>query len=408
VIDLLSLAASAETLRPGGQRVAERLLGYGSLAKLTRLVAGDLKRMHELDAGKRIAVAETWTTKRADPDLTRELTAWLASGDDRFVVGATRRWRELLDGDPDLALTSQQVVAIVEVTATSMYAHLSDAQPDERAATHAEVQGVRHLINASHDELVRALAQIAGDLVVTSELSERPLGRVRFNLPVVAAAFTGRSTELGRIDKALKSEDRAVVTQAIAGLGGVGKSQLAARYVELHAEEYEIVAWVSAQDSGVADLARLADRIGVAAGGEVSPADRAQSMIAWLAECEHSWLLVFDNVESAEQLKGLLPRGSAGRVLVTSRDRTLGQFGVLLTVDVFDEDTATDYLVTRAERPGDKQAARELGRALGCLPLALAHAGAYCAEGVSFTEYHAQLTDLPARELFDSHPEVFL
>lgn len=94
-------------------------------------------------------------------------------------------------------------------------------------------------------------------------------------------------------------------------------------------------------------------------------------------------------------------------MLVTSRDRTLGQFGALLTVDVFGEDTATDYLVTRARRPGDEQAARELGRALGFLPLALAHAGAYCAEGVSFADYHAQLADLPARELFDTHPEVF-
>lgn len=210
---------------------------------------------------------------------------------------------------------------------------------------------------------------------------DRPSGVWRFNLPPVAAVFKGRETELGLIDKALKSEERAVVTQAIAGLGGVGKSQLAARYVELHAEEYEIVAWVSAQDGGVADLARLADRVGVVASVEVSPADRAQSVIAWLGECEHSWLLVLDNVQSAGQLEGLLPRGSTGRVLVTSRDRTLGQFGALLTVDVFDEDTATDYLLTRAGRPGDEQAARELARALGFLPLALAHAGAYCAEG---------------------------
>lgn len=126
---------------------------------------------------------------------------------------------------------------------------------------------------------------------------------VRFKLPPVAAAFRGRDTELELIDKALMSEERAVVTQAIAGLGGVGKSQLAARYVELHAEEYEIVAWVSAQDGGVADLARLADRVGVVASAGVSPADRAESVIAWLGECEHSWLLVLDNVESAGQLK---------------------------------------------------------------------------------------------------------
>jgi hypothetical protein len=38
---------------------------------------------------------------------------------------------------------------------------------------------------------------------------------------------------------------------------------------------------------------------------------------------------------------GLRPRGGNGRVLVTSRDRSLRQFGPVLTIDVFDEDTAT-------------------------------------------------------------------
>jgi hypothetical protein len=66
---------------------------------------------------------------------------------------------------------------------------------------------------------------------------------------------------------------------------------------------------------------------------------------------------------------------------VTSRDRALRQFGPALTVDVFDENTATAYLTERAGRPADEQAARELARALGCLPLALSHAAAYCQSG---------------------------
>jgi tetratricopeptide (TPR) repeat protein len=82
------------------------------------------------------------------------------------------------------------------------------------------------------------------------------------------------------------------------------------------------------------------------------------------------------------------------------------QFGPMLSVDVFDENTATTYLTDRANRPGDQRAARELAMALGCLPLALSHAAAYCQSGTTFSDYLELLGELPARALFDSHPEL--
>ena len=200
-------------------------------------------------------------------------------------------------------------------------------------------------------------------------------------------------------------EDRAVVTQAISGLGGVGKSQLAARYIELHAEEYEIVAWIAAEDSGIADLAKLASRLGHV-DEDLAPGELAQLALARLTETSRRWLLVLDNVQSPEQFAGLRPHGGTGRVLVTTRDRGLREFGRLVTLDVFDDDTATRYLRERADRPGGQGAARELARALGCLPLALSDAAAYCSLGMSFGDYHALLHDLPARNLFDRQPEL--
>jgi tetratricopeptide (TPR) repeat protein len=229
--------------------------------------------------------------------------------------------------------------------------------------------------------------------------------RVRFNLPAVAASFTGREAELDALDNALGAADRAVITQAITGLGGVGKSQLAARYVQTRTDGYDVVAWIRAEDGGIADLAALAARVSEFVDRR-SPSERAQLALDWLSDSKQRWLLVLDNVESPKQLDGLLPRSGSGRVLVTSRDRALRQFGPVLTADVFDEDTATGYLTSRAGRPGDELAALELARALGCLPLALSHAAAYCQSGTSFTDYLKLLGDLPARELFDSHPEV--
>jgi len=229
--------------------------------------------------------------------------------------------------------------------------------------------------------------------------------RVRFNLPTVTASFTGRDDELNRLERALAAAKGVVITQAIGGLGGIGKSQLAAAYVRAHVEEYEIVAWVGAEDGAIADLAQLAARLGGGVDG-LAPSDRAQLALEYLAECEQRWLLVLDNVTSAEQLAGLLPSSGNGRVLVTSRDRALRQFGAVLTLDVFDEDTATQYLIDGAQRPDDAAAARLVVQALGCLPLALSHAAAYCAAGTSFDAYLQLLEGLPAPELFDAHPEA--
>jgi tetratricopeptide (TPR) repeat protein len=111
-------------------------------------------------------------------------------------------------------------------------------------------------------------------------------------------------------------------------------------------------------------------------------------------------------VAAPEQLDDCCPSSGNGRVIVTTRDRAMAQFGPALAVDVFDEQTAVDYLLATSGRRQDRDAAARLVRALGFLPLALSHAGAYCAAGTSFDDYLDLLGALPAAELFDDHPEV--
>jgi tetratricopeptide (TPR) repeat protein len=138
----------------------------------------------------------------------------------------------------------------------------------------------------------------------------------------------------------------------------------------------------------------------------LSPVERRDLALERLRPGEERWLLVLDNVESAAQLTDCLPRGGNGRVLVTSRNREVRQFAPVLSLDVFDEQTAVEYLVERAGRPGDRAGAGQVARALGYLPLALSHAAAYCATGTSFDDYLELLDALPAEELFDTNPEA--
>ncbi len=231
------------------------------------------------------------------------------------------------------------------------------------------------------------------------------VSKLWFGVPAVVAAFSGRGDELEAVEEALGVADRVVIAQAITGLGGVGKTQLAARYVHQHGSEYDIVAWIQAQDGGIADLAELAGKLAEPVEG-LSPVERRDLALERLRRAKERWLLVLDNVESAAQLNDCQPRGGNGRVLVTSRNREVRQFAPALSLDVFDEQTAIDYLTEGAERPDDRASAKRLARALGYLPLALSHAAAYCLSGTSFDDYLELLDALPAEELFDSSPEA--
>jgi len=122
--------------------------------------------------------------------------------------------------------------------------------------------------------------------------------------------------------------------------------------------------------------------------------DAAAKALATLAarRGDAPFLLVYDNVPSPELLDGLVPpRGAA--VLVTSRAPDWSGVAQEVFVDTLPEDAAVDFLLRRAGRQ-DADAARRLAVALGCLPLALDHAGAYVRRaGIGFDAYAQRVAD---------------
>ena len=71
-----------------------------------------------------------------------------------------------------------------------------------------------------------------------------------WNVPARNPGFTGRDGLLAEVREHLQSGDRAVV-QALHGLSGVGKTQLAAEYAYRFAGFYGLAWWISAQQSGL-------------------------------------------------------------------------------------------------------------------------------------------------------------
>ncbi len=202
--------------------------------------------------------------------------------------------------------------------------------------------------------------------------------------------FTGREELLQNLRMALASKQPAALTQAIHGLGGVGKTQLAVEYAYCFSHEYEVVWWLAAESPATlaADYAALAQPLTLP---EKDAADQNLAIAAvrrWLNHHD-GWLLVFDNASDVEALRGYLPQATTGHMLITSRNPNWRRFAQPFAVSNFAPEEAIDFLCKRTGQT-DHDAAAKLAEVLGHLPLALTHAAAYIEEtGKPLADYFA-------------------
>ena len=90
-----------------------------------------------------------------------------------------------------------------------------------------------------------------------------PAGRVEYLPRFPARVFTGRKVALAELRHGLAGDGSAVVTQAIYGLGGIGKSELALHYACARRADYRLVWWITADSPAQIEvgLAALAARL---------------------------------------------------------------------------------------------------------------------------------------------------
>ncbi|MGW1681968.1 FxSxx-COOH system tetratricopeptide repeat protein [Saccharopolyspora sp. NPDC002376] len=198
------------------------------------------------------------------------------------------------------------------------------------------------------------------------------------------------------LDEVLDHGDAAVLT----GLGGTGKTELAAAYADRlwTARELDLLVWVNAT-SRQAVLSAYADlNANLTATEETIPLRGAERLLMWLGETSLRWLVVLDDVASPNDISGLWPPATrAGRVIVTTRRRDvpLRRRRQLIDVGGFSRAEALDYF--RQALAGESHlldGAEELAQELGYLPLAIKMACAYIRQtGVSCAEYRQQLFD---------------
>ncbi len=219
--------------------------------------------------------------------------------------------------------------------------------------------------------------------------------------------FTGRAELLAELRAALTKDKTAALTQAqaIHGLGGVGKTQLALEYAFRFAAEFQIVWWLRAEEAATlaADFAALATALNL-------PEKEAQDQTAiihavrqWL-DHHTGWLFIFDNAQQPQDLLPYLPQAVSGQVLITSRTPRWKGVAHALKVQVWPRAEAVAFLLHRS---GDKdeQTADAVAEALGDLPLALEQASAYMeATAISLAEYIALFQQFRADLLREHRP----
>jgi class 3 adenylate cyclase/tetratricopeptide (TPR) repeat protein len=225
--------------------------------------------------------------------------------------------------------------------------------------------------------------------------------------------FTGREEILTEVYESLRANDPAALTQteAIHGLGGIGKTQIAAEYAHRYAGDYDCVWWVAAAD----DAARPAEYAGLARALDLPERDaREQDTVVaavrdWL-RTHGRWLLILDNAPEAESIHDLLPDGNSGHVIITSRSAVWRDVARPVSVDTWPRDESVRFLRARTGREDDEHAG-ELAAELGDLPLALEQAAAYMhVAAISYEayldRYRRSRQALLARSAPRDHPEA--
>ncbi len=289
---------------------------------------------------------------------------------------------------------------------------VSDVRITEPFTDHPVVDLARLDAGQAAARLLWALdrpAQTAGN-------APAPAGEPRFpgtippiwNVPARNADFTGRGATLEKLrDKLAGGGVAVVVAQALYGLGGVGKTQLALEYAHRFMADYDLVWWVPserAEEISLA-LAELARKMGLQVGDNVAEAAEA-ALEELRRDATPHWLLIFDNADDPKQLEPYMPTG-AGHVLITSRNQGWSHTAEPLEVDVFTKDESVAHLLRHVPQLDPADAYR-VAEALGHLPLAVEQASAWLEQtGMPARAYIDQLTTESTRILALNQPSDY-
>lgn len=268
-------------------------------------------------------------------------------------------------------------------------------------------------------DLTSATADRARELLLAAVSAESPGPQGRrtgprfpgtlppiWNVQQRNADFTGRGIMLEQLRDRLSASITAVVPQALFGLGGVGKTQLALEYAHRFAANYDVVWWISAEQPHMirSSLAELGRALHLEGGDNLDEAVRITLDALRQGRPYQRWLIVFDNVDRPEDVRDFIPQG-AGHVLLTSRNQAWNQEAQAVQLGVFTRAESV-VLLTRRVPDLDVADAEQVAEKLGDLPLAIEQAGAWLTTTLMPVAQYLDLLDTQLTRMLDENPPL--
>ena len=257
--------------------------------------------------------------------------------------------------------------------------------------------------DAAFTDVAAGIRRVIEDLSSLSASAPRGALPPVWNIPYPRNSFfIGRDDILTRLHTQLQAGQATALSQpqAITGLGGIGKTQIAVEYAYRFHQDYQVVLWARGESTealtssyvAIASLLNLPEQ--EAQEQEIT----VQAVKTWL-QTHNGWLLILDNADDLSLVPGFLAPAQGGHLLLTTRAFAVGHLASRLEVDTLTSEQGALFLLRRASLIApdatlehvslqQRDLAIQVSQELGGLPLALDQAGAYLeATGTTLAVY---------------------